>query len=104
MQAEMILPSSVKPPLKWAGGKRWLVPHLLPIWGGHIYHPRLLLCRTTPLASEKRRVGYCFGCVRVRQFARWPSWAGLQYQRGVAVETGHSSSGFTSWFSRLRSA
>lgn len=22
----------LRPPLKWAGGKRWLVPHLAPIW------------------------------------------------------------------------
>jgi DNA adenine methylase len=26
---------SLKPPLKWAGGKRWLVPHLAPLWQPH---------------------------------------------------------------------
>ncbi len=26
---------SIKPPLKWAGGKRWLLPHLNPIWQRH---------------------------------------------------------------------
>lgn len=26
---------TLKPPLKWAGGKRWLVPHLKPIWDKH---------------------------------------------------------------------
>lgn len=25
----------LNPPLKWAGGKRWFVPHLLPIWNTH---------------------------------------------------------------------
>lgn len=29
------MPVSLKPPLKWAGGKRWLVPHLKPIWERH---------------------------------------------------------------------
>jgi DNA adenine methylase len=26
---------AVRPPLKWAGGKRWQVPHLLPLWQSH---------------------------------------------------------------------
>ncbi|MEP7308747.1 MAG: Dam family site-specific DNA-(adenine-N6)-methyltransferase [Acidobacteriota bacterium] len=26
---------AVRPPLKWAGGKRWQVPHLLPLWTAH---------------------------------------------------------------------
>ncbi|HYO99379.1 MAG TPA: Dam family site-specific DNA-(adenine-N6)-methyltransferase [Pyrinomonadaceae bacterium] len=33
--------ASLKPPLKWAGGKRWLLPHLLPVWGEH-KHRRLV--------------------------------------------------------------
>jgi DNA adenine methylase len=31
----------VKPLLKWAGGKRWQVPHLLPLWAAH-KHRRLV--------------------------------------------------------------
>lgn len=27
--------ASKRPPLKWAGGKRWLVPTLRPIWAAH---------------------------------------------------------------------
>lgn len=32
---------NVAPPLKWAGGKRWQVPHLLPLWSAHA-HRRLV--------------------------------------------------------------
>lgn len=28
-------PPATRPPLKWAGGKRWLVPHLRPLWEPH---------------------------------------------------------------------
>ena len=30
-----VAPRSLKPPLKWAGGKRWLVPHLITLWKPH---------------------------------------------------------------------
>ena len=29
-------PATLRPPLKWAGGKRWQVPHLRPMWQSHI--------------------------------------------------------------------
>ena len=28
-------PNVLKPPLKWAGGKRWQVPHVRPLWEPH---------------------------------------------------------------------
>ena len=30
---EQMIP--VRPPLKWAGGKRWLIPHLVELWKAH---------------------------------------------------------------------
>ena len=33
--------ATLRPPLKWAGGKRWQVPHLRPIWAPHA-HRRLV--------------------------------------------------------------
>lgn len=32
---------TTRPPLKWAGGKRWQIPHLLPLWRMH-NHRRLV--------------------------------------------------------------
>ncbi|HWO72226.1 MAG TPA: Dam family site-specific DNA-(adenine-N6)-methyltransferase [Dehalococcoidia bacterium] len=34
-------PPPLRPPLKWAGGKRWLVPYLRPLWARHS-HRRLV--------------------------------------------------------------
>ena len=34
-------PPALRPPLKWAGGKRWQVPHLAPLWRSHA-HRRLV--------------------------------------------------------------
>lgn len=34
-------PATLRPPLKWAGGKRWQVPYLRPLWEPHT-HRRLV--------------------------------------------------------------
>lgn len=34
-------PATLRPPLKWAGGKRWQVPYLRPLWAVHA-HRRLV--------------------------------------------------------------
>jgi DNA adenine methylase len=41
MTVAVSTPESLKPPLKWAGGKRWQVPHLRPLWEAHA-HRRLV--------------------------------------------------------------
>ncbi len=35
LEAEIAAQARLRPPLKWAGGKRWLVPHLRKLWRGH---------------------------------------------------------------------
>jgi DNA adenine methylase len=53
----MVTPLS--PPLKWAGGKRWLVPHLMPLWKTRATSHRLVepfcgaLAVTLGLAPER---------------------------------------------------
>ncbi len=41
LEAELRTEARLRPPLKWAGGKRWLVPHLRKLWHGH-EHRRLV--------------------------------------------------------------
>src|SRR5213083_2678456 len=40
-QSEAVAAGALRPPLKWAGGKRWQVPHLHAYWIAHA-HCRLV--------------------------------------------------------------
>ena len=42
MKRSAHLTNTLKPPLKWAGGKRWQVPHLRSPWESHTTHCRLV--------------------------------------------------------------
>ena len=60
--ARVLSPSPVqarlKPPLKWAGGKRWLAPYLAPLWEAHSERRYLEpFCGglAAPLALQPRR-------------------------------------------------
>ena len=75
-------PATLRPPLKWAGGKRWQVPHLRPLWR-----------RTSAAGSSSRSAAASpsrSGCCRARallndvnphliNFYRW-------LQRGLRVD------------------
>lgn len=72
----------LKPPLKWAGGKRWLVPHLRPLWEPH-QHRRYVepFCGglATPLGLQPRQAWINDNNIHLVQFYRW-------VQRGFRVD------------------
>jgi DNA adenine methylase len=75
-------PKTLRPPLKWAGGKRWQVPHLRPLWAPHTRR-RLVepfcggLAVTLGLAPERALLNDANP--HVINFYRW-------LQRGLPIE------------------
>ncbi len=79
---DLIAAPTIKPPLKWAGGKRWLVPHLRPLWIPH-QHRRLVepLCGGLAVALGLMPVRALLNDVNehVINFYRW-------LKRGLKIE------------------
>jgi DNA adenine methylase len=71
----------LKPPLKWAGGKRWLLPYLRPLWDQH-RHRRLVepLCGGIAVSLGLRPTRALANDVNVHviNFYRW-------LQRGLSI-------------------
>lgn len=74
--------ATLRPPLKWAGGKRWQVPHLKPLWEPHCSR-RLVepFCGglAVTLGLEPRRALLNDANPHLIHFYRW-------LQRGLRVE------------------
>lgn len=79
LNADPIIP---KPPLKWAGGKRWLVPYLKPFWEPH-RHRRYVepFCGglATPLGMQPREAWLNDNNRHLIHFYGW-------VQRGLQME------------------
>lgn len=71
------LHKSLTPPLKWAGGKRWLIPHLEPLW--------------RPLARSRLVEPFCGGLAVA---------LGLQPQRALLNDINPHPVNFYTWLQR----
>lgn len=89
------------PPLKWAGGKRWLVPHLKPIWQKHS-HRRLIepfcggLAVTLGLAPERALLNDINA--HLINFYRW-----VKHGLGIKMEMKNDAQTFYECRSRFNS-
>ncbi len=76
-------PATLRSPLKWAGGKRWQVPHLRPLWTGH-EHRRLVepFCGGLAVTIGLRPAAALLNDLNphVVNFYQW-------LQRGLAIST-----------------
>ncbi len=83
MKSSSISNHELRPPLKWAGGKRWLVPILEPLWEPHS-HCRLVepLCGGLAVTLGLRPVKALLNDINTHliNFFRW-------VQRGFYIET-----------------
>jgi DNA adenine methylase len=79
----------LKPPLKWAGGKRWLVPHARPLWEPHAqrrYVEPFCGGMALPLAFRPQQALLSDVNAHLITFYRW-------LQRGLQVHTPMANEG-----------
>src|SRR5215471_2931415 len=77
LDSHLPLAMPLTPPLKWAGGKRWLLPELLPLW--------------KPLSSRRLVEPFC-GALAVT--------LGLMPERALLNDSNPHLTNFLSWLKR----